>query len=84
MATSSNKLAASLEALNQLQDQVAIAIRSGQLSRTHRERLLNAGFIEEVVKGWYVPARSDGNPPVLSGAQKWKMVMRPLPASAWA
>ncbi len=59
MATPSDKLAASLEILKQLQDQGVVAIRSSQLSRTHRERLLDSGFIIEVMKGWYVPARPD-------------------------
>ena len=32
------------------------AIRSADLGRTHRERLLQAGFLQEVIKGWCVPA----------------------------
>jgi len=59
MATPSDRLAASLEALKLLQDQGIVAIRSAQLERTHRERLLRAGFIVEVMKGWYIPARPD-------------------------
>jgi hypothetical protein len=59
MATPSNRLAASLEVLKQLQDQGITAIRSTQLGRTHRERLLRAGFIAEVMKGWYIPTRPD-------------------------
>jgi len=59
MPTPSDRLAASLEILEQLQDQGIAAIRSVQLGRTHRERLLRAGFIVEVMKGWYIPARPD-------------------------
>lgn len=59
MATPSEKLAESLEALHQLQAGGRIAIQSGDLTRTHRERLLRNGFLEEVIKGWYVPARPD-------------------------
>lgn len=59
MSTLSDKLATSLEALKQLQDQGFIAIRSNQLSRTHRDRLLRNGFIVEVVKGWLISARPD-------------------------
>lgn len=59
MATPSDKLATSLSVLKQLQDEGLVAIRSGQLSRTHRERLLNSGFLVEVMKGWYIPARPD-------------------------
>lgn len=29
------------------------------MTRTHRERLLKNGFIREVMKGWYIPARPD-------------------------
>lgn len=56
MATPQEKLAASLEALKKLQDKNVVAIRSSDLSRTHRERLLANGFLQEVMKGWYIPA----------------------------
>ncbi len=59
MATPSEKLAESLEALHALQEQGVIAIRSGDLTRTHRERLCQNGFLQEVIKGWYIPARPD-------------------------
>lgn len=59
MATPTDKLAASLEVLKQLQDDGVVAIRSAQLSRTHRERLLKNGFLAEVMKGWYIPSRPD-------------------------
>jgi hypothetical protein len=26
---------------------------------THRERLLKHGFLQEVIKGWYIPSRPD-------------------------
>ena len=59
MAAPSEKFAESLEALRVLQDKGIVAIRSADLSRTHRERLLQNGFLQEVIKGWYVPARPD-------------------------
>jgi hypothetical protein len=59
MAQSSEKLADSLAALEELQDKGAVAIRTRQLTRTHRQRLLKAGFIREVMKGWYTPTRPD-------------------------
>jgi len=59
MASPSEKLAVSLGVLKALQDQGIVAIRSGNLSRTHRERLLGSGFLLEVMKGWYIPARPD-------------------------
>lgn len=59
MAAPSEKLAESLSALKVLQHSGTVAIRTGQLSRTHRQRLLSAGFIREVMKGWYTPTRPD-------------------------
>ena len=62
MATPQERLAESLEALHRLQGRGAVAIRSGDLSRTHRERLLGSGFLKEVIKGWYIPAHPDDAP----------------------
>jgi hypothetical protein len=62
MAQPSEKLAVSLSALKELQDKGAVAIRTSHLSRTHRQRLLKAGFIREVMKGWYTPTRPDEPP----------------------
>jgi len=59
MATPQKKLAASLEALEALQRRGVIAVRSSDLSRTHRQRLLKAGFLQKVMKGWYIPSRPD-------------------------
>lgn len=57
MASPREKLAASLQTLRELQESGAVAIRSSDLTRTHRERLLENGFLREVIKGWYVPTR---------------------------
>jgi hypothetical protein len=59
MPSPADKLAESLDTLKSLQDEGLTAIRASQLSRTHRERLLRAGFLREVMKGWYIPARPD-------------------------
>ena len=59
MATPQEKLAKSLEALRALQDRGVLAIRAADLSRAHRERLLKNGFLQEVMKGWYIAARPD-------------------------
>ncbi len=59
MATPSQKLAESLKALHSLQKKGVVAIRSKDLTRTHRERLLQNGFIKEIFKGWYIPSRPD-------------------------
>ena len=62
MSDISQKLADSLEQLKQLQEADVVAIQSKQLSRIHRERLLKHGFIQEVIRGWYIPAMPDENP----------------------
>ena len=59
MATPAEKLASSLEILQALQEQGIVAIRSSALTRTHRERLVKNGFLQEVMKGWYTPSRPD-------------------------
>lgn len=59
MPSPSEKLAESLGALKALQDKGKVAIRSSDLTRTHRQRLLKNGFIQEVMKGWYISARPD-------------------------
>ncbi len=64
MATQSEKLAQSLEVLEHLQKGGRTAIQSKDLTRTHRERLLAAGFLQEVMKGWYIGTR-----PELEGGQ---------------
>jgi Fic/DOC family len=57
-----DKLAESLQALRELQRQGVVAIRSTTLSRTNRERLLKNGFLQEVMKGWYIASRPDEPP----------------------
>ena len=67
MAAPAEKLAESLSALKELQDRGRVAIHSSQLSKTHRQRLLKAGFIREVMKGWYTVARPDEPPGETTG-----------------
>lgn len=62
MASPQEKLAESLEALRGLQERGVVAIRSRDLSRTRRERLVKNGFLKEIMKGWYIPARPDEVP----------------------
>lgn len=57
MASPTDNLAASLALLKALQEKGRIAIRGDDLPRLHRERLTRMGFLQEVMKGWYVPAR---------------------------
>ena len=59
MATPGEKLAESLEKLKNIQDKGITAIKSTDLSRVHRERLMDAGFIKEVMRGWYIAIPQD-------------------------
>ncbi|MCY4030729.1 MAG: Fic family protein [Hyphomicrobiales bacterium] len=59
MASPSEKLTDSLEVLHKLQKSGSVVIRSADLSRTHRERLVKIGFLKKVLKGWYIPSRPD-------------------------
>ena len=59
MGSPQEQLADALEALKTLQDQGMVAIRSKELSRPHRERLVRAGFLKPVLKGWYIPSRPE-------------------------
>jgi len=54
MAIPQEKLAQSLEALKELQDQGFVVIKTSELSRINRERLSDNGFIRQVIQGWYV------------------------------
>lgn len=54
MAKINEKLAQSLIELKKLQDRGVFIIQSKNLSRTHRTRLIKNGFLQEVIKGWYI------------------------------
>jgi fido (protein-threonine AMPylation protein) len=63
MVKSFEKLAQSLEVLRKLQKGKPTAVfRPTDISRTHRERLLKNGFIEEVMKGWYISVNPNDTP----------------------
>lgn len=76
MAEPSIGLANSLAELKALQNKGVVAIRTTQLTRTHRERLQRGGFIREVMRGWYVPSRPDEPPGESTGwyASFWAFV----------
>jgi len=54
MATPNEKLAESLDVLKALQEGGRRVFRSNDLSRVHRERLVENGFLQEVIKGWLI------------------------------
>ena len=62
MAKASENLARSLQELQQLQESGYAAIKSSQLSKTHRERLIKNGFLKKIMNGWYLPTSPDEKP----------------------
>lgn len=54
MPTPTEKLAQSLEVLGALQNGGQRVFRSSVLSRTHRERLIRAGYLREMMRGWLI------------------------------
>jgi fido (protein-threonine AMPylation protein) len=61
MATPQERLADSLRELQKLQNNNGLAVvKSGDISRTHLERLVRNGYLQEVMKGWYISSRPDG------------------------
>lgn len=59
MPTPNEKLAESLGALKALQGGGRRVFRSDDLSRVNRERLLENGFLREVMKGWVISSSPD-------------------------
>ena len=62
MPLPNEKLAESLDALEALQEGNRRVFRSDDLSRVHRERLLENGFLQEVMKGWLISSSPDAQP----------------------
>jgi len=54
MSTPHEKLAESLAKLQQLQKGGKQVFRSRDLTRVHRERLIQQGFLKEILKGWLI------------------------------
>jgi hypothetical protein len=60
MATPSEKLAQALFELQKLQkDRNVAVIKASDLKTTHKQLLKTNGFINGVIKGWYISARPD-------------------------
>jgi fido (protein-threonine AMPylation protein) len=59
MPTPNEKLAESLDVLEALQQGNQRVFRSDDLSRVHRERLVENGFLQEVMKGWLISSSPD-------------------------
>lgn len=64
MAAPNQKLGESLDVLKGLQEGGGRVFRSDELSRVHRERLVENGFLREVMKGWLIsssPSAREGD-----------------------
>lgn len=63
MATIQEKLADSLQELQMFQQKNNHSIvKSPDMSRVHLVRLVENGFLKEVMKGWYISSRPDSVP----------------------
>lgn len=62
MSTPAENLAKSLAFLGDIQGNGRVAIKSTDIPRVHRQRLIKNGFLQEVMKGWYVSTRPDQPP----------------------
>ena len=90
MPSPNEKLAESLDVLKELQNGGRRVFRSEDFSRVHRERLVENGFLQEVIKGWLISA----SPASRAGGTISKPVTRedalsqsgatPMSAKAWA
>jgi len=72
LSTPNEKLADSLSALRRLQKGGRRVFRSRELSRTHRERLLKNGFVQDVLKGWLISAGTGGGDNTSWHASFWE------------
>lgn len=59
MASPNLKLAESLKVLKKIQKRYGSIIRTEELSDTHRVRLVKSGFIQEIIRGWYIITQPD-------------------------
>ena len=59
MPSPNEKLAESLDVLKELQQGNRRVFRSEDLSRVHRERLVENGFLQELMKGWLISSSPD-------------------------
>ena len=63
MATIQEKLADSLKELQRFQQENNhTIIKSSDMPRVHLVRLVDNGFLQEVMKGWYISTRPDSTP----------------------
>jgi hypothetical protein len=60
--TPQEKLAASLAKLEELQRSGRRVFRSRELGRVHRERLVQQGFLREIMRGWLLATSPDADP----------------------
>ena len=62
MAKPNEKLADSLKVLKEIQEGGRVALKSTDISRVHKDRLLKNGFLKEVTRGWYIVSPSNEQP----------------------
>ncbi len=85
MATMAEKMAASLEELRKLQEKDRCVVLQGtaEIGRTHLTRLLDNGWLQEVMKGWYIAARPGTEGTRRSGTPHSGILSRNTRPSGW-
>ena len=85
MATMAEKMAASLEELRKLQEKDRCVVLQGtaEIGRTHLTRLLDNGWLQEVMKGWYIAARPETRGIRRSGTPHSGILLRNMRPSGW-
>ena len=71
-------LAAGLRTLKQLQDRGQVVVKSADLQRQERKALIESGFLQRVIKGWYVFAQPGEAP---GDTTSWFSAMRAFVAA---
>ena len=77
MSTYNKNLASSLQVLKKLQDEGHVVFHgTDELTRTHLERLISAGFLIEVLRGWYIidNPENNSNTTVAWFSNYWKFI----------
>ena len=73
MSPAQRRLTGALRSLKALQDRGQVVVQSEDLERREREALLSAGFLQRVVKGWYLVSRPGDE---LGDTTPWFAAMR--------
>ena len=63
MSTPNERLAASLKVLERLQEGGGLVFKTKEIGRYDRERLLKNGFLQHVMRGWWISSSPEAVSP---------------------